>query len=168
MSYPVVPFTRERRAALSWREAQAVEAEFIQHAFRIVEAGCAAGSAFELLPTLTLDTLLNQPAPNDWWMAGLRLHGALIRHANELKDARKLAFLRQRFAEIFDFLLFAYDGDPAYPMAEMDRAFGSGIECGPILKLLWPVKAAEAVAAADRISAAEHEEQLRRQDQMGY
>ncbi len=103
-----------------------------------------------------------------WFLFGLRLHSALIKHTDVLQDADYLAFLRGLFADIFDFLMFAYEGKPALELAELYRAFGSGITCGPILPLLLPVTAQPIMAEVDRILEEYYEEERRRQDQMGY
>lgn len=111
--------------------------------------------------------LRGQPT-SSWFLFGLDLHGALIPHADVLSDPGYLAFLRELFADLFDFWMIACAGNPAPQMAELYRAFGSGIRCGPILPLLLPERARPQLEAVDAILEAQNEEDRRRQDQMGY
>ena len=64
--------------------------------------------------------------------------------------------------------MYAYGGNPAEQMAELHRAFGSGIRCGPILPLLLPAKAQPVIDEMNRILQEWYEDERRRQDQMGY
>jgi hypothetical protein len=59
-------------------------------------------------------------------------------------------------------------GNPAPEMAELYRAFGSGVHCGPILPLLLPDRACPQIEEMDAILHAQYEEDRRRADQMGY
>ena len=113
-----------------------------------------------------------EPTPS-WFLFGLNLAGALIPHTDVLDDPDYVAFLRGLFADLFDFLVVVYRGDPARELAELYRAFGSGIRCGPVLPLLLLPEGARAGVAAvmaevDRILEAHYEDERRRQDQMGY
>jgi hypothetical protein len=103
-----------------------------------------------------------------WFLFGLHFQSAIVPHADVLSDPDYRAFLRGLFAEIFDLLMVAYEGNPAYELAELYRAFGSGIECGPILPLLLPGKARPVMEEMDRIREAQYEEDRWRADQMGY
>jgi len=135
------------------------EADIIQGVIEIAERHCAeAGREFKV----------DKGRTDYWFLFGINLQQALISHCNVLKDASYLEFLRRVFEEIFDFLMVAYDGDPAYTIFELSRAFGSCIDGGPTLPRLLPAKAKSVVEKAREIAVADWEEERRRQDQMGY
>ena len=135
------------------------EVAIIQRIIQIAERHCA-GKGLELK--------IDRKPTSYWFLFGCNLDAALIPHAGILGDAEHLAFLRRLFEEIFDFLMFAYDGAPARTIHELSRAFGSRIGTGPVLPMLLPATAHSVLAAVREIADAEHEELLRRQDQMGY
>ena len=135
------------------------EADIIQSVIEIAEKHCAhAGREFKIDKSRT----------DYWFLFGSNLHTALISHCNVLKDARYMDFLRRVFEEIFDFLMVAYDGEPACTIYELSRAFGSCIDGGPTLPRLLPAKAKSVLEKASEIAGAEWEEERRRMDQSGY
>jgi len=149
----------KRPGGATAQEEDSAVAAVIQQVIQITEKHFAqAGRALQMERTPT----------SSWFSFGVRLRSALIPHTDVLHDADTLAFLRSLCAEIFDFLMFVYDSGPAREMAELDRTFGSGIRCGPILPLLLPDRAQSVMAEMNRILDADHEEEMRRQDQMGY
>jgi hypothetical protein len=140
-------------------DPDAVGKAILQHVTRIVEKHFSQAGR---------DLPLDKNPTSYWFLFGVRLSSALIPHTEVLKDPAYLAFLRGLFAEIFDYLLVACEGNPAVEMAELYRAFGAGMDGEPILPLLLPERAKPVMAEMDRILAANHEEDMRRQDQMGY
>lgn len=107
--------------------------------------------------------LLDKTPTSYWFLFGLRLYSALIPDVQMLHDPDYLAFLRDLFAEIFDFLMYTYEGNPAPTMAELCRALGSST-----LILILPERARPQIEKMDAILDAHYEEDRRRQDQMGY
>jgi hypothetical protein len=153
------PLSRARLQGMSSTEYDEAETAIIHRIIQIAEKHCA-GNGLELK--------IDEKPTSYWFLFGCNLEAALIPHAGVLSDARYLAFLRRLFEEIFDFLMFAYDGAPAYTIHELSRAFGSKISTGPVLPMLLPARAHPVLTAVSEIAAAEHEELMRRQDQMGY
>lgn len=147
----------------NWQDAPTKETEseaaIIEYLVQIVD---------ERVRQAGQNVLWDKGSTSYWFLFGLRLKGALIPHVNVLNDPDYLALMRDLFAEIFDFLMYAYRGDPALEMAELYRAFGSGIRCGPILLRLLPERARPQIEEMDEILDAQYEEDRRRQDQMGY
>jgi hypothetical protein len=144
---------------MSSAEYDQAEMAIIHHIIRIAEKHCAENG---------VELKIDKKPTSYWFLFGTNLDAALIPHAVLLGDAGYLAFLRRMFEEIFDFLMFAYDGEPAYVIHELSRAFGSGISTGPVLPMLLPARAHSVLTAVSEIADAEHEELMRRQDQMGY
>lgn len=141
------------------KEAEQAEAAIIRRVVQIAEKHCAAAG---------VELKIDRNDTSYWFSFGSDLREALLPHTDMLKDATHLAFLRGLFAEVFDLLVFAYDGAPAYTIHELSRAFGAGISTGPILPLLLPDRARRVLERVREIAEAEHEEEMRRQDQMGY
>jgi len=144
---------------MSSSEYDEAETAIIQCIIQIAEKHCAEEG---------LEVKLDRKPTSYWFLFGMDLSAALIPHVGILSDAKYLAFLRRLFAEIFDFLMFAYDGAPAYTIHELSRAFGSRIGTGELLPMLLPARAQPVLTAVREIADAEHEELMRRQDQMGY
>lgn len=149
----------DARWAAFTREGDRTATAIIGYTTRIIEEHFARAGR-----DLNLD---NRPT-DYWFLYGVHLSSALVPHADVLDDPTYRAFLRAIFADIFDFLLFACEGDPAYELAELHRAFGSGIRCGPILPLLLPDRARDVMEEVDRLLTEWYEEDRRRADQMGY
>jgi len=150
---------RKLPGTISAQDEEKAVTAILQHTIQIAERHSAqVGRILQIDRTPT----------SYWFLFGVRLSSALIPHTDVLRDTDNLAFLRGIFAEIFDFLMLVYDGDPAWELSELHRAFGSGITCGPILPLLLPERAQPVMEEAERILDAAHEEEMRRQDQMGY
>ena len=155
----IQPLSQSRLQGMSSTERDEAEMAIIHRIIQIAEKHCA-GNGLELK--------IDKKPTSYWFLFGIDLDAALIPHAGVLGDAKHLAFLRRLFEEIFDFLMFAYDGAPAYAIHELSRAFGSRISTGPVLPMLLPARAHPVLAAVSEIADAEHEELMRRQDQMGY
>lgn len=155
----IQPLSQARLRNMSAEEIDKAETIIIQHIVRVTEQHCAE-AGWELK--------MDKKPTSYWFLVGLHLHAALIPHIRVLDDTRYFAFLRGLFEDVFDLLIFAYDGAPAYPIAEMTRAFGSGLNSGPTLPRLLPARARPLIAAADDILDAQHEDYMRRLDQMGY
>lgn len=115
-----------------------------------------------------LELRINEEPTSYWFLFGVSLDCALIPHTRVLNDPGYLALLRALFEKIFDFLMYAYCGDPAAELSELYRAFGSGLDCGPILPLLLPASAQTVMVEVDRILDAYYEDSRLRADQMGY
>jgi hypothetical protein len=153
------PLTQARLASMSPDERKRAVTAVIGRVVEIVDRHAAAtGKALKLDRTPT----------DDWFLFGVRLSSAVISHTRVLSDPTQLASLRGLFAEIFDLLMVAYDGAPCEPIAELMRAFGSGIECGPVLKKLLPDRAQPVVAEADRLLERWADDERQRADQSGY
>ena len=155
----VQPLSRARVQGMSSTEYDEAEMAIIHRIIQIAEKHCAENG---------VELKIDKKPTTYWFLFGCNLDAALIPHAGLLGDAKYLAFLRRLFEEIFDFLMFAYDGEPAYTIHELSRAFGSSISTGPVLPMLLPARAHPILAAVSEIADAEHEELMRRQDQMGY
>lgn len=153
------PLSRARIQGMSSTEYNEAEMAIIHRIIRIAEKHCAESG---------LELKIDRKPTSYWFLFGSNLDAALIPHAGLLGDAKHLAFLRRLFEEIFDFLMFAYDGAPAHTIHELSRAFGSRISTGPVLPMLLPARAHPVLAAVSEIADAEHEELMRRQDQTGY
>lgn len=168
----IQPLTEERLKAMDYSEIRQAEAIITQQVIQIAvkhlkQHSAEAGLESREDETPIYESLLDK-SPTSWSMLGMYLHSDLIPHVRVLEDAEYLAFLRAMFAEIFDFLMFAYDGAPSYQVAELIRAFGSGLNKGPTLLRLLPDRANSIIVEADQILDEQHEEYLRRLDQMGY
>ena len=155
----IQPLSRARLQGMNSGEYEEAETAIIHRIIQIAEEHCAEAG---------LELKIDKKPTSHWFLFGINLGAALIPHAGILSDAKYLAFLRRLFEEIFDFLMFAYDGAPAYTIYELSRAFGSGIGSGPVLPRLLPARAHPILTAVSEIAEAEHEEHMRRQDQMGY
>lgn len=155
----IQPLSRARLQGMSSSEYDEAETAIIQCIIQITEKHCAEDG---------LELKIDKKPTSHWFLFGSDLSDALIPHAGIFSDAIYLAFLRRLFGEVFDFLMFAYDGAPAYTIYELSRAFGSRISTGPVLPMLLPARAQPVLTAAREIADAEHEELMRRQDQMGY
>jgi hypothetical protein len=138
---------------------EAMAKAVLRYAARMAEAHCVRTGR---------DFPMDREPTSSWFLFGLHLHGALIPHTDVLSAPEYLAFLRELFADLFDFWMVACAGHPAPQMAELYRAFGSGIHCGPILPLLLPERARPQIEEMEQILEAQYEEDRRRQDQMGY
>jgi hypothetical protein len=155
----IQPLSRARIQGMSSAEYDEAEMAIIQCIIQIAEKHCA-GNGLELK--------IDRKPTSYWFLFGTHLDAALIPHAGVFTDAKYLAFLRRLFEEVFDFLMFAYDGAPAYTIHELSRAFGTRISTGPVLPMLLPARAHPVLTAVREIADAEHEDLMRRQDQMGY
>jgi hypothetical protein len=155
----IQPLSQARVQGMSAAEYDDAEKAILHHVIQIVEKHCAEYG---------LELKIDKKPTSYWFLFGVDLDAALIPHAGVLSDAGYLAFLRRLFEEIFDFLMFAYDGAPAYTIHELSRAFGFSISNGPVLQMLLPARAHPVLTAVREIADAEHEELMRRQDQMGY
>ena len=155
----IQPLSQARVQGMSSAEYDEAEKAILQHVIQIVEKhGAEYG----------VELKIDRKPTSYWFLFGVDLDAALIPHAGVLSDAGHLAFLRRLFEEVFDFLMFAYDGAPAYTIHELSRAFGYNLSTGPVLPMLLPARAHPVLTAVSEIAAAEHEELMRRQDQMGY
>lgn len=155
----IQPLSRARLQGMSAIEHDEAETAIIGRVIQIAEKHHAANGQ---------ELKIDKKPTSYWFLFGLDLDAALIPHAAVLSDAQSLAFLRGLFEEVFDFLMFAYDGAPAYTLHELSRAFGSRTGTGPVLPMLLPARAHPVLAAVREIADAEHEDQISRQDQMGY
>ena len=153
------PLSQARLQSMNSKEIERAEAAIIRHVLQIAEKHCAEAG---------VELKIEKRETSYWFSFGSDLRVALLPHTNMLKDETHLAFLRGLFAEVFDLLVFAYDGAPAYTIHELSRAFGAGISTGPILPLLLPGRARPILEKVREIAEAEHEEEMRRQDQSGY
>jgi len=155
----IQPLSTARLQGLSSTEIEKAEASIIHCVIQIAEKHCAEAG---------LELKIDKKPTSYWFSFGIDLSFALIPHTSRLGDASYLAFLRRLFEEIFDFLVFAYDGAPAHTIYELSRAFGSGVNTGPTLPQLLPARAHRILTAVSEIAEAEHEDLMRRQDQLGY
>ena len=153
------PLSKARLQGMSSTEVENAQAAIIQCTIQIAEKHFAEAE---------LELQIDKRSTSYWFLFGNNLRAAVVPHANMLGDTKYLAFLRRLFEEIFDFLVFAYDGAPEYTIYELSRAFGSGIRTGPILPLLLPPRAHSILTTVSEIAEAEDDELRRRQDQMGY
>jgi hypothetical protein len=154
------PFTAKERAEVDWREQQARETVFSSYVIEIAERHFqAAGEVFKKVE------------PSSWFHFTIFFPHSVVPHCDRLLEPKFLAMARALLAEVYDFLLFAYEGEEglALPLSHWLRNFGSCIgQPGSTLTRLLPAKAAPALAAADEILTREHEEEMWRQGQMGY
>ena len=155
----IEPLSRARLQGMSSSEYDEAEMAIIHCVIQITEKHCAANA---------LELKIDKTPTSYWFLFGINLDAALIPHAGLFGDPEYLAFLRRLFEEVFDFLMFAYDGAAAHTIHELSRAFGSRTSTGPVLPMLLPAWAHPVLAAASEIADAEHEDLMRRQDQMGY
>jgi hypothetical protein len=155
----VRPLSRARIQGMSSTEYDDAEKAIVHRIIQIAEKHCAENG---------LELKIDRNPTSYWFLFGCDLDAALIPNAGILADAEYLAFLRRLFEDVFDFLMFAYAGEPAYTIHELSRAFGSRTGTGPVLPMLLPARAHSVLAAASEIADAEHEDLMRRQDQMGY
>lgn len=117
MNPAIQPLSATRLAKMSSGEIDRAEAAITQHICQIAERHYGA---------VGLELKIDKEPTSYWFLFGVKLRSALIPHTRVLDDGKHLAFLQALFEEIFDFLMFAYDGAPAYAISELSRAFGSG------------------------------------------
>jgi hypothetical protein len=149
----VEPIRDARRGRMSYEASDDAEATFLQ---------CVIQIAAEHFAAAGMELTIDKKRTSYWFLFGVNLRSALIPRANMLEDEKYLALLRGLFAEVFDFLVYAYDGSPAYTIHELSRGFGSG------MAQFLPERAKPVLMEVCRIAEAENEELRYRQDQMGY
>ncbi len=102
---------------------------------------------------------------SDWSSFGSCFKEAILPDTSALENPRDLAYLRAMVAEIYDFLHYAYAGDPSQQIYCLLDSFGWDGQ--PFARLL-PDRAKPALWKARDIAEAAAEDQRLRDDQMGY
>lgn len=94
------PFTAKERAVADWAEQTRRETLFSTYVLEIAERHFqAAGEPFKKVE------------PNSWFHFTILFPGVIVPHCDRLLESQYLDMVRALMAEVYDLLLFAYEGE---------------------------------------------------------